>query len=230
MQALLTLDEQATARPHPAQYTEALLPTMARMLRGCRRILDPMAGAGGVRKLAAWLPGAAFYLNELEPEWAEQARAHCGDARALPWPAGYFDGLCVSPPYGNRMRDGFLPTDANGRYSRRTYAASLRRPLSAGSAAAKAFRPGGEYCALMAAIWQECTRLLTPGAAFVLNVKDFIEAGRVQPVTAWHVETLQALGYTLEERIDVRTPGFRHGQNGAARVEAEAVIFFRRAL
>ena len=230
MQALLTLDEQATARPHPAQYTEALLPVMARMLQGCRRILDPMAGAGGVRKLAAWLPGATFSLNELEPEWAEQARAHCGDARALPWPAGYFDGLCVSPPYGNRMRDGFLPTDANGRYRRRTYAASLRRPLSAGSAAAKAFRPGGDYCALMAAIWQECTRVLAPGWRFVLNVKDYTEAGSVQPVTAWHVETLQALGYTLEERIDVPCPGFRWGQNAEKRASTEAVILFCRAL
>ena len=230
MQALFSLDEVQAFKPHPARYTPALLPVMARMLRGCRRILDPMAGTGGVRKLAAWLPGAEFYLNELEPEWAEEARAHCGDARSLSWPAGYFDGLCVSPPYGNRLRDGFLPSDEDGSYTRFGYAASLRRALSAGSTASKAFRAGGEYCTGQEEIWQECTRVLAPGGRFVLNVKDYTEAGSVQPVTAWHVETLQALGYTLEERIDVPCPGFRWGQNAEKRASTEAVILFCRAL
>ena len=44
---------------HPAKYTDALLPVMASMLRGRRRILDPFGGTGGAFRLEALVPGAA---------------------------------------------------------------------------------------------------------------------------------------------------------------------------
>ena len=41
------LFELPAANPsHPARYTDVLLPVMAAMLKGRRRILDPFAGAG----------------------------------------------------------------------------------------------------------------------------------------------------------------------------------------
>ena len=39
---------------HPAKYTDALLLTMAQMLRGKRRILDPFGGTG---KVFCWSTG-----------------------------------------------------------------------------------------------------------------------------------------------------------------------------
>ena len=36
---------------HPAKYTDSLLPVMAGMLRGRRRILDPFGGTGKGMKL-----------------------------------------------------------------------------------------------------------------------------------------------------------------------------------
>lgn len=43
---------------HPAKYTDALLVTFARMLKGRQRILDPFAGTGKVFLLNHWLPDA----------------------------------------------------------------------------------------------------------------------------------------------------------------------------
>ena len=40
---------------HPARYTTVLLPVMAGMLRGRRRILDIFGGVGGVFALEHWL-------------------------------------------------------------------------------------------------------------------------------------------------------------------------------
>lgn len=57
---------------HPAKYTDALLPVMARMLRGRRRILDPFAGTGKAFLLSHWLPDAQIEAVEIEPEWAGQ--------------------------------------------------------------------------------------------------------------------------------------------------------------
>ena len=49
----------AEKRKHPAKYTDALLVTFARMLKGRQRILDPFAGTGKVFRLSHWLPAFA---------------------------------------------------------------------------------------------------------------------------------------------------------------------------
>ena len=61
---------------HPAPYTDALLPIMAGLLPpGPTKILDPFCGTGKIARLKAWLPQAEFFGYEIEPEWADQARA-----------------------------------------------------------------------------------------------------------------------------------------------------------
>jgi SAM-dependent methyltransferase len=90
---------------HPAKYADVLLPVMAEWLQGCERVLDPF---GGVGKLVQIAPNA--YLNELEPEWAQQCymgsrRTTIADARKLPYPDAVFDAVCTSPTWGNRMAD-----------------------------------------------------------------------------------------------------------------------------
>lgn len=224
---------------HPAKYTDALLPVMASMLTGCRRLLDPMAGTGKIFSLAPYLPGAEIQAVEIEPEWAAlHPRTTLGNALALPWPDGYFDAVCVSPSYGNRMADKHVARDAS---RRNTYTHCLGRKLHPDNSGAMAW--GDAYRSFHVAAWTEARRVLR--GVFVLNVKDFLKtvpATRAdQPyqsvvsasekkavvrvhVTQWHVDTLLALGFTVDREEKVTTPGNRQGANGSRRVEYESVI------
>lgn len=214
------------APPHPARYTEALLPIMARYLTGCARILDPFGGVGGVFKLAAWLPGAQIEAVELEPEWAAaDTRIIVGNALALPWASAHFDAICTSPAYGNRMADHHEARDASRRH---TYRHALGRPLSADNAGAMQW--GERYRQFHRLAWAEALRVLRPGGIFVLNCKDHVRRGAVQQVTEWHVGELQRQGCSMVDRVQVVCPGQRHGANGHLRIDFETVAVLRRGL
>lgn len=209
---------------HPARYTPALLPIMAGMLRGARRILDPFAGVGGVFGLTAWLPDATIEAIELEPEWAAcDSRITQGNALALPWPAGYFDAVCTSPTYGNRMADHHHARDAS---TRRTYTHTLNRALHPDNSGRLQW--GEAYRDFHRRAWTEARRVMTPDARFVLNCKDHVRDGELVGVTAWHVKTLIELGFELVREERVLCPGMRYGANHQARVEYENVILLRR--
>ncbi len=101
---------------HPARYTEALLPIMAAMLRGRKRIIDPFAGSGRCFLFEKFIPDCEVSGTEIEPEWAAMhPRTTLGSALALPWADGYFDAVCTSPTYGNRMSDHHNAKDASRR-------------------------------------------------------------------------------------------------------------------
>ena len=193
--------------PHPATYTDALLPIFAELLLkshgsstpdtsgvrgasvvvgpGPAKILDPFAGIGKITRLRSWLPTAEFYGYEIENEWAEEARAAgctctTGDSRQMHYPDAMFDAICTSPTYGNRMADHHEARDTSPRH---TYRHTLGRPLTPVNSGALQW--GEEYRALHLAVWTECRRVLKPGGIFVLNVKDHIRGGVLQEVSNW---------------------------------------------
>ena len=206
---------------HPAKYTDSLLPVMAGMLRGRRRILDPFGGTGKVFLLEHWLgAGVEIQAVELEPEFAAvNPRTKVGNALALPWPDGYFDAVNTSPTYGNRMADCLQDN-----WQRISYTDRLGRKLSPDNSGAMQWGP--KYRAFHVAAWTEARRVLQVGGAFVLNIKNHIRAGKVQPVTEWHIEALTALGFRLQRHERVPTPSMRYGANSDKRVEYESVILF----
>lgn len=197
------------------------------------RLLDPMAGTGRAGLIADEL-GMSFTGVELEPEWsAHHPNVIVGDATALPFPDGTFQAVCVSPAYGNRMADSYSgsPLDraqlAAGakRIRRLTYRIYLDRPLSANNGAGMQW--GARYRKLHTAAWVETARVMAPGAAFVLNIKDHQRNHQRVAVADWHCGVLQSLGFTRHYTIEVDTSHFRQGQNCDARYP-ELVIGFTK--
>lgn len=202
---------------HPARYSHEVLATLDEELTGVHGpVLDPFAGTGRIHTLGR---DDTFGI-EIEPEWASlHPRTLQGDATALPFLDRSFGAVATSPCYGNRMADTYDGRDGSRRH---TYRIALGRPLSDGSAAGLQW--GEAYRELHRRAWQEAHRILRPGGRMIVNVADHIRRGARQPVTSFHWETLQEVGFTPLRIRHVDTPGMRQGANRALRVEGEFVL------
>ncbi len=215
------IDLPAPSPNHPARYTRALLLSMAQMLRGRKRILDPFGGTGGVFELGNWLPDARFDAVEIEPEFAAMhPKTTLGNALALPWPANTFDAIATSPVYGNRMSDTLLDG-----YDRITYTARLGRKLHSDNAGQLQW--GDKYKVFHRLAWTEARRVLQVDGTFVLNSKDHIRDGQRRFVTLWHLKELVRLGFTVLDHQRLGTPSMRYGRNADLRVKYEDVVKLR---
>lgn len=205
---------------HPAAYSPSVLDAFDDLL--CERfpdgsrLLDPFAGTGRIHLLASEPRFDLRYRTvgiELEPEWAAMHPATIvGDATALPFPDHSFEMAATSPSYGNRMADHHEARD--GSY-RRTYRHVLGRPLNPNNSGGMQW--GSAYRGLHEAAWGELRRVLVPGGLFALNIKDHQRSGELVEVCGWHLDCLAGLGFTLIEQRELLAPGFRFGQNHAAR-------------
>ena len=125
-------------RPHPAKYSDPLLPVLSKYSYGT--VLDIMGGIGKAGLLKKYNKEIAkVIINELEPEWANQAVYYgvdeiiIGDARVLELQV---DCIVTSPPYGNRMADNFKAGSKGGKSPtsmRKGYAGDLGRTPTNGS-------------------------------------------------------------------------------------------------
>ena len=65
--------------------------------------------------MEAMLPAAEFHAIKLQSRWAAwRPKTRVGNALALPYPDGHFDGICTSPTYGNRMADNVQAATPTG--------------------------------------------------------------------------------------------------------------------
>ena len=235
------MTKEVTCKKHPASFPKKILDVVDQILAQLAfaliwvpaRILDPFVGIGGIGGLN-W--DGEIYGVEIEPEWAEQARArgiitHTGDARRLPWPDGFFGAICTSPTYGNRLADSYAPDLSDPKHGkRRSYRIYLGRPLTSGNSGA--MHVGDDYRNLHRSVWADCVRVLAPGGLFLLNIKDHSRNGELQGVPDWHVKTLEGLGLVLLERKEVPLRGDQNTATmrklGVAVVDYELVIVFQK--
>lgn len=138
------------------------------------------------------------------------------------------EGYLHHNTYGNRMSDHYNQSDSSKRY---TYKSSIGRDLHPDNAGRLQW--GDKYRDFHLKAWTEAVRVIAPKSdtketGFILNVKDHVRNGVVQPVSGWHVSTLIELGLTLEKVMFVECSGNRHGRNSEARVPFEYVFKFVR--
>ncbi len=207
---------------HPSPYTPVFIPLFAKLLDGCRNVLDPFAGIGRIHDLRQHIQIETVGV-ELEPEWATQhPDTLVGDATALPFGDDHFAAICTSPCYGNRAADSHNAQDGS---HRQTYRHMLGRELTANNAGAMQW--GARYRSFHEEAWEEAARVLEPKGKFILNISDHIRGGERMPVSEWHAQTLIDLGFSPIETISVATPRMRYGANATVRVDNELVIAFR---
>lgn len=224
---------------HPARFSDALFPYLrepieAFTLKRGREplLLDPFAGTGRIFELADLCSG--IIAVELEPEWVELARtnitqpwchARQGDATNLPaeW-TDIFDIWMSSVTYGNRMADSHTP-GPNDPSRRITYTHSLGRKLHERNTGRMQWGPRYRHMHVLA--YLEAARVLSADGLLVLNIRDHIRGGEVQPVTQWHVDCLHELGFQAIESRRVETPGMRFGANRNLRLDHEWVLTLR---
>lgn len=209
-------------KKHPARYSEHFIPIFAELVGDAPIVLDPMAGTGErLQQLSKLIPNTKIIGIELEPEWASitPSIVQVGSILSLPFADNSIHTILVSPPYGNRMADKEKPTS-----TRISYASYLQRPLMSNNAGGLHW--GAKYRDFFINAWDECARVNSD--RFILNIKDFYQDFEVIPVTQWHIDTLENMGYYMIEHKQVEVKSMKRGRNSELRVPYESIIVFQK--
>jgi DNA modification methylase len=211
---------------HPAKYSAELIPLFKNTLveyglQPEAKVLDPFAGTGKIHELPF-----DTYGIEIEPEWASMhPRTLCGDSTKMGFADAFFDAICTSPTYGNRMADHH---EAKDNSKRNTYTHSLGRKLTENNTGAMQW--GDDYKRLHEDVYAECFRVLKPNGIIIINMKNHIRQGVEVDVNKWHIECLVKLGFDLEKIVTVPLKGNGFGANGKVRTGVEYINMFRKSV
>lgn len=213
---------------HPAKYTDSFLKMFNEILKDAKNVLDPFAGTGKIGKLKEYGFSGQIYANELEPEWLQDNKFNCDfltycDAEFLEYPAEYFDAICTSPTYGNRMADHHEAKDGT---KRNTYTHCLGRTLADGNTGKMQW--GVEYMEKHERIYKHLTTLVKGGGLFVLNIKNHIRRGQEINVKQFHEKALLKCGFEKIEEKFIKTSGNGFGANSDKRTDGEYIIVFKK--
>ena len=214
-------------KKHPAKYTDVFIPIFNKYLKSHERVLDPMAGTGKLALIKEHGFTGEIYCNDIL-DWGTAKYENVDkwtfdDAAMMAYEDGYFDALCTSPTYGNRMADHFEAKDGSKRITYRHYYGS---PLCSDNTGRMQW--GKKYQKKHEEIYKECLRVLKDGGVFIVNISDHIRAGKVIPVVDWHRDVLIDLGMKLVEEQRIETPRMGFGANRNARVQHEYVMVFNK--
>jgi hypothetical protein len=226
---------------HPARFGDALLSAIGEMLApyGPLSILDPFAGTGRVHELRAL--GHRTTGVEIQPEWAAlHPGTIAGNSLHLAslLAGRKFDAVVTSCCYGNRLSDHHDAKDTckrcngtglegdracrtcggTGISMRRSYTHDLRRmtgdwALQLDDDNAGKMHWGPRYRDFHERVWAQVPGLLVGPKLFLLNIKDHVRNRQRQPVSQWHVGTLEKLGFQVLRSEEIDTGGLRHGAN-----------------
>ena len=213
---------------HPAKYTDCFFEIFAEMLQSASNVLDPFAGTGKIGKLKEFGFKGAIYANEIEAEWLAENEYNCDvitfcDAEFLQYPDGFFDAICTSPTYGNRMADHHISKDGS---KRNTYTHCIGRQLSDGNTGKMQW--GSEYMEKHDRIYKHLASLVKNGGLFVCNVKNHIRKGKEIDVKSFHEESLKKSGFQKTKEIFVESKGNGFGANADKRTTGEYIMVFQK--
>lgn len=213
---------------HPAKFSPEILNVIAEVIEEERpgkklRIIDPMAGVGGVHHLRNF--GHKTIGYEIEPEWAKQS-AGTVTANIFHIRRGKqkrFNCMVVSTCYGNRYADKHNAKDKSTRHS---YKHDLGRMPTQGSSATmqwgKEFRKfHRRWIRRMLDHW------LAPKALIILNISNHIRDHEEMFVSEWFTKLLIKNDCRLLQIIPVKdTKRMKKGENRDARTDREFVLVF----
>ena len=212
---------------HPAKYTDTMIPVFAKLLKGRKAVLDPMAGTGKLSLIRKYGFAGKVFCNDIENDWIDPkygvAMWTTCDAAALPYPDKHFDAICTSPTYGNRFADKYSP-DAT--WTHMGYSHSLKRSLHPANTGQMQW--GDDYRSKHEQIYRECVRVLRSGGLFIVNISNHIRGGKEIFAVEWHCETLISLGLTFLLDRTISTPRMCRGKNREARVIHEHILVLEK--
>lgn len=213
---------------HPAKYTDKFIPIFSDILikYNSKIVLDPFAGTGKIGKIKFYGYTGKVVANEIEKEWLKENIYNCDkitfcDAEFLQYPDCYFDAICTSPTYGNRMADHHKAKDKS---IRNTYTHCLGKELNSENTGKMQW--GNQYREKHIKIYKNILRMLAPGGIFILNIKNHIRKGKEIDVISFHKSVLVSMGMTIVDEIQINTSGNRFGTNYERRCDSESIIVF----
>lgn len=195
---------------------------------------DPLTVAGDATRLDPEWSGA-FDAVFTSPCYGNRMADHheAKDPCAVCRGSGCTVESCLAAHPDDGQDHGLCPAcGGSGLSKRHTYRHYLGRMPSARSAAVLQWTDPG-YTVLHGMAIREMVRVVRPGGLVVVNMANHLRTLKPggpqveQLVVEWWVRALLSHGLKLEEVRRVATPKQRHGANGEARVEGEAVIVCR---
>jgi len=213
---------------HPAKFTDSFIPIFADILKEKNNVIDIFAGTGKIVEIKNLGYKGKVFINEIEPEWAEINSSMVDgftklDAENLPYKDEYFEAVCTSPTYGNRMADCHNAKDGS---KRNTYTHTLGRKLDDENTGKMQW--GDKYREKHKKCWLEAKRILKKEGLLILNMSDHIRKGEIIPVTDFHISFLESIGFTVLEHKKINTPRNGFGANANVRVDYESIIILKK--
>jgi hypothetical protein len=217
---------------HPAKFNDKFIPIFADLLKGKKNVFDPFAGTGKIARIKDFGFEGLVYCNEIEPEWVVSSKEKVDywtstDSETLQiYPDGFFESICTSPTYGNRMADSFVipPKESNRKYI--TYTHMLGRKLNQNNTGSMQW--GTRYKEKHEKIYKELYRILEHNGLLVLNIANHIRKGEEIKVAEWTKDILTQINFVFLNEIKIESKKMKFGSNRNLRVPYEIIFSFQK--